>query len=116
MRMIELYPAGHRVETGSRLFTAEDIIRQSGLFAFIATGPGADRLAPKLRDEPGVSAAAAFGTTLHVCGPDRTELEHAIEPFRGDSNVVWQEAEPTLEDIFIHLMGQAHDNAPGAQA
>ncbi len=27
MRMIELYPAGHRVETGSRLFTAEDIIR-----------------------------------------------------------------------------------------
>lgn len=96
--------------------TAEDIIRQSGLFAFIATGPGADRLALKLRDEPGVTAAAAFGTTLHVCGPDRIELEHAIEPFRSDPNVVWQEAEPTLEDIFIHLMGQARDNAPGAKA
>lgn len=27
MKMIELYPAGHKVETGSRLFTAEDIIR-----------------------------------------------------------------------------------------
>ncbi|MCA0249531.1 MAG: ABC transporter ATP-binding protein [Proteobacteria bacterium] len=96
--------------------TAEDIIRQSGLFAFIATGTGADRLALKLRDEPGVTAAAAFGTTLHVCGPDRAELEHAIEPFRGDPNLVWQEAEPTLEDIFIHLMGQARDNAPGAKA
>ena len=94
--------------------TAEEIIGQSGLFAFIATGPGADRLAAKLRDAPGVSAAAAFGTTLHVCGPDRAELEQAIAPYRGDPDIVWQEAEPTLEDIFIHLMGRARDNAPGA--
>ena len=27
MKMIELYPAGHRVETGTRTFTADDIIR-----------------------------------------------------------------------------------------
>ncbi|PPJ45987.1 dehydratase [Rhizobium sp. KAs_5_22] len=27
MKMTELYPAGHKVETGSKLFTAEDIIR-----------------------------------------------------------------------------------------
>ena len=27
MKMIELYPAGHKVVTGSRLFTAEDIVR-----------------------------------------------------------------------------------------
>ena len=94
--------------------TAEEIVRASGLAAFVASGPGADHLAVKLRDAPGVSAAAAFGATLHVCGPDRAELERAIAPFRADPNIVWQEAEPTLEDIFIHLMGQAHDNAPGA--
>src|SRR4030081_2265027 len=41
--------------------TASDIIRQSGLIAFVATGPGADRLAARLRDAPGVTAAAAFG-------------------------------------------------------
>ena len=29
---------------------------------------------------PGVTAAAAFGTTLHVCGPDRAALLRAIEP------------------------------------
>ena len=27
MKMIELYPAGHRVETGTRVFDADDIIR-----------------------------------------------------------------------------------------
>ena len=94
--------------------TAEEIVRASGLSAFVASGPGADRLATSLRDAPGVSAAAAFGANLHVCGPDRAELERAIAPFRADPKIVWQEAEPTLEDIFIHLMGQARDNAPGA--
>lgn len=95
--------------------TALDIISQSGLTAFIATGPGADRLALRLRDAPGVTAAAAFGATLHVCGPDREALMRAIEPFGNDPAIVWQEAEPTLEDIFIHLMGTARDNAPGSQ-
>lgn len=96
--------------------TALDIINQSGLTAFIATGPGADRLALRLRDAPGVTAAAAFGATLHVCGPDREALMRAIEPFGNDPAIVWQEAAPTLEDIFIHLMGTARDNAPGSQA
>ncbi len=94
--------------------TAEEIVRRSGLSAFIATGPGADRLAAKLRDTPGVTAAAAFGATLHVCGPDRDALMQAIAPYGHDPAIVWQEAEPTLEDIFIHLMGTARDNAPGA--
>jgi ABC-2 type transport system ATP-binding protein len=91
--------------------TAADIIRQSGLIAFVATGPGADRLAAGLRDAPGVTAAAAFGTTLHVCGPDRQALLEAIAPWRADPSIKWEEAEPTLEDIFIHLMGKARDNA-----
>jgi ABC-2 type transport system ATP-binding protein len=94
--------------------TAEEIIRQSGLSALVAGGTGADRLASKLRDTPGVTAAAAFGTTLHVCGPDRAALERAVAPWRGDPAIVWRDAEPTLEDIFIHLMGRARDNAPGA--
>ena len=91
--------------------TAEEIIKASGLIAFVASGPGADRLAVKLRDAPGVTAAAAFGTSLHVCGPDREALLKAIEPYRADPAIKWEEAEPTLEDIFIHLMGKARDNA-----
>ena len=57
---------------------------------------------------------AAFGATLHVCGPDRAALEQAIAPHRNYSGIVWEQAEPSLEDIFIHLMGRARDNAPGA--
>ena len=90
--------------------TAEEIVLNSGLHALVATGPGADRLAPALRDAPGITAAAAFGATLHVCGPDRAALWRAAEPFRR-GGLVWEEAEPTLEDVFIHLMGQAQDNA-----
>jgi ABC-2 type transport system ATP-binding protein len=90
--------------------TADEVIAASGLSSFIATGPGADRLAHELRDAPGVTAAAAFGTTLHVSGPDRDALLTAIAPFRSDP-LVWTEAKPTLEDVFIHLMGQATDNA-----
>ena len=89
--------------------TAEEIIEASGLSALVATGPGADRLAPELRDVPGVTAAAAFGTTLHVCGPDREALWRAVDHLH-DRGLHWEEAQPTLEDVFIHLMGQAQDN------
>jgi ABC-2 type transport system ATP-binding protein len=94
--------------------TADEIIAASGLRAWLATGPGADRLAPRLRDAPGVTAAAAFGLTLHVCGPDEAALEAAIAPLRRDKNIKWEKSEPTLEDVFIHLMGQAQDNAEAA--
>jgi ABC-2 type transport system ATP-binding protein len=91
--------------------TAAEIIAGSGLKAWLATGEGADLLAPLLRDARGVTAAAAFGTTLHVCGPDEGPLEEAIKPLRTNPAITWQRAEPTLEDVFIHLMGQARDNA-----
>jgi ABC-2 type transport system ATP-binding protein len=93
---------------------SEEIVKASGLKAFVATGQGADKLAPRLRDVPGVTAAAAFGTALHVCGPDEAALKAAIAPFRANMSLRWDEAEPTLEDVFIHLMGQARDNAVAA--
>ena len=94
--------------------TAAEIVQQSGLIAFVAGGPGADRLAVRLRDAAGVTAAAAFGATLHVCGPDRDALLAAIAPYRGDPSLNWEEAEPTLKDIFIHLMSKARDNVVDA--
>jgi len=94
--------------------SSEDIIARSGLSAYVATGPGADRLAPRLKDAPGVTAAAAFGTTLHVCGPDAAALDRAIAPLRADPAIKWERASPTLEDVFIHLMSSTRDNAiPG---
>jgi ABC-2 type transport system ATP-binding protein len=47
--------------------------------------------------------AAPFGEALHVSGTDRAALEAAIQPYRRDP-YRWTEVQPTLEDVFIHLM------------
>ena len=65
-------------------------------------------LALKLHGLPGVAHVTAFGNNLHVTGEDEAALERAIAPFRADPGFAWQRAEPTLEDVFIHLMPKAN--------
>lgn len=89
--------------------TGEAVIAESGLVTFRAEGPGADRLSRELTGRPGVEMAAPFGAALHVSGVDRTALEAAIAPFQREP-WRWSEVSPTLEDVFIHLMGQSRDN------
>lgn len=89
--------------------TAEEVVAASGLVTFRAEGAGADRLARDLAAAPGGIMAAPFGSALHVSGTDRAALEAAIAPYRRPP-FVWTEVRPTLEDVFIRLMGQASDN------
>jgi len=49
-----------------------------------------------------------FGLALHVSGTDRKALEAAVAPFRKPP-LKWTEVEPTLEDVFIHLMSRQED-------
>lgn len=93
--------------------SAADIIAGSGLHALVATGEGADRLAPRLSAAPGITAAAAFGASLHLCSPDAAALRRAADSV-SDKAIHWHDATPTLEDVFIHLMGQAQDNMAAA--
>ncbi len=90
--------------------TAPNIIGQSGLITYRAEGPGADRLGGELSGKPGVVMATAFGQALHVSGTDRAALEAAIAPYRRDP-LIWREAAPTLEDVFILFMGTAAERA-----
>ncbi|MFL6749534.1 MAG: ABC transporter ATP-binding protein [Sphingomicrobium sp.] len=83
--------------------TGDELIAQSGLVTFEAEGPRADRLGRELAAKPGVDMAAPFGEALHVSGIDRAALESAIQPYRRDP-YRWTEVQPTLEDVFIHLM------------
>jgi ABC-2 type transport system ATP-binding protein len=83
--------------------TGDELITRSGLVTFEADGPRADRLTRELEQAPGVEMVAPFGQTLHVSGTDRRKLEAAILPFRRDP-YRWKEVQPTLEDVFIHLM------------
>lgn len=89
--------------------TGDAVIRESGLVTYRAEGPGADRLSRDLAGRPGVAMAAPFGSALHVSGTDRAALEAAIAPYRKPP-LRWTEVEPTLEDVFIHLMNQSKDN------
>ncbi len=89
--------------------TIGEVIAESGLRALQGEGPGADRLAAEIEARPGVAMAAPFGTSLHVCGPELAALRQAVEPW--SDRIAFSETEPTLEDVFIHLMKQAPDNS-----
>jgi ABC-type multidrug transport system ATPase subunit len=84
--------------------SAADVVRQSGLVIYEATGPEIDTAARRLRHVPGIEAAAVFGQALRVAGTDRARLERAIAEDRGGATLAWQEAAPRLEDVFIHML------------
>ena len=88
---------------------AEEVIKGSHLITFHGEGPDIGKLSAQIAGKPGVATVAPFGAALHVSGVDRKALEAAIAPWRG-APWRWSEVEPTLEDVFIQLMGQAQDN------
>ncbi len=90
--------------------TAEEIIAGTKLYTWRASGKDTNQLADKLRGQPGVNMAVAFGANVHVSGTDEAALEKAIAPYREDSATVWQRTDPTLEDVFIHLTAGSKDN------
>ncbi|PTQ13173.1 multidrug ABC transporter ATP-binding protein [Sphingomonas oleivorans] len=96
--------------------TAEEIIAGSGLVTFNGEGPDIGRLSPILSEKEGVLSASAFGTAVHVSGTDRDALEKAIQPYQ-HAPFRWEEVEPSLEDVFIQLMGgKAADRADDGHA
>jgi ABC-2 type transport system ATP-binding protein len=89
--------------------TVEDVVAGAHLVTFHGEGPDVGKLAHELAGRPGVETVAPFGAAVHVSGTDRRALEAAIAPWRKPP-FKWTEVEPTLEDVFIKLMGQAQDN------
>jgi ABC-2 type transport system ATP-binding protein len=83
--------------------TVPEVIRQSGLITFVIEGRDVRHLLSRLEGKPGVEHVAFFGAVLHVSGYDRVALEDAVKPLRGLKGYDVQEADPSLEDVFIHL-------------
>lgn len=89
--------------------TAQQIISQSGLFTFDGEGPDIGRIVRDLEHKEGVLSASAFGASVHVSGTDKAALERAIAPYHKEP-FTWREVSPSLEDVFIQLMGDKPDD------
>jgi ABC-2 type transport system ATP-binding protein len=89
--------------------TADEVIAAAKLSTWRGEGPGVDRLSNELLKDPAVEMAAPFGLALHVSGSNEAALEKALAPYRR-SPFRWTRTEPTLEDVFIHLMRGVEDN------
>jgi ABC-2 type transport system ATP-binding protein len=93
--------------------TVEEVIASAHLVTYTvstANGEGMARLAEELSHRPGVDMVAPFGSSLHVSGRDEAALEAAIAPYRNRPGLTWTPSKPSLEDVFIDLMGKAKDN------
>ena len=84
--------------------TTREVLDAARLATWEVEGGDAMALAAELRALDGVEMVAPFGNALHVSGTDREALERAIAIVSGRPGVVAREAEPNLEDVFIHLM------------
>ncbi len=90
--------------------TAAELVAQSGLVTWSATGERLHELAQELRNLPGVEMVVPFGVTLHVSGADAAALETSLKPFMARPGYRWEQIAPGLEDVFIGLMNSAKDN------
>ncbi|MEY9185934.1 ABC-2 type transport system ATP-binding protein [Bradyrhizobium sp. USDA 326] len=90
--------------------TVEEVIAKSALTTYTVTGEGLNELGAALSGKPGIDMVAPFGTSLHVSGRDVAALEDSIAPWREKGGVSWQKSQPSLEDVFIELMGRSRDN------
>jgi len=87
--------------------TAQEVIASQSLYTWAVTAADLPVLSERVRALPAVEQVVAFGTTLHITGSDGEALRRELEPIMGEPGRTWTEVKPGLEDVFIHLMGDA---------
>jgi ABC-2 type transport system ATP-binding protein len=90
--------------------TVDQVIAGSRLVTYTVSGGDLAKLAGELSGRPGIDMVAPFGSSLHVAGNDPPAFEAAIASYRHDSTLTWTRSRPSLEDVFIELMGRHRDN------
>ena len=95
---------GHLLAEGS----IAEIIKQSHLHTWVVSNGDLSSLATKLKSLPGVEQIAFFGQELHISGKNNDLLEKTIADVK-TSNQVWEKITPSLEDVFINLVGKKRE-------
>ncbi len=90
--------------------TVDEVVRRAGLSTWHVSGPRINDVAQRLQNEPGVEQVAPFGNTLHVVGLDADVLARTLRRVAAETGARATPAESSLEDAFIHFMGNARDN------
>ncbi len=93
--------------------TAQEVTDSQGLSTWMIHGEGLGELSHALQNQPGVEQTVLFGSVLHASGSDGAALERALREATAGGGWRMEPAETGLEDVFIHLMGKARDNAEG---
>jgi len=92
--------------------TVAEVVRAAGLTTLVLQGPGTIAAARALRGLPGVDQVAPYGATLHVIGRDGALLRRSATTVASATGCTLTEAETSLEDVFIQLMGEARGATP----
>jgi len=95
--------------------TARQVIEAAGLSTWSIEGNDLMELARDLRRRAGVEMVVPFGEALHVSGRDAAALAATMAPLATRAELRVREAEPGLEDVFIHLMQGLPDAAAAAR-
>ena len=90
--------------------TIREVIDAARLSTWEVEGEGVMDVAAGLRGKPGVEMVAPFGNTLHVTGTDAAKVAAAVTGVQREGIRVRQ-VDPTLEDVFIHLMRDLNEPA-----
>jgi ABC-2 type transport system ATP-binding protein len=91
--------------------TVAEVVARARLTTWSVSGPDLLGLADRLRGDPAVEQAVAFGNILHVSGPDAEALERAIGPLR-TAPYEWRRIASGLENVFIHFMDRREEDTP----
>jgi ABC-2 type transport system ATP-binding protein len=89
--------------------TADEVVAHAGLHTWTVTAPDPWVLADRLRVHPGIEQVVPMGHVLRVSAHDPDTLTKAAQRYDGQG-IRWQSDAPSLEDVFISLMGHSRDN------
>ena len=90
--------------------TVAEVIAAAGLVTVILRGGRNAEAQARLIGRPGVDQVAHWGADLHVIGRDGAALRAAATEVATATGARVIEAETSLEDVFIQLMGASRDN------